>query len=130
MLHVKGQLGLDRFHSFHNESKTYSILLICSIVETIAALFALPGSGKTKFAVALGFVSIAVTLALIFVKDLQRNAVQLASFFLLGWWGVGVAVTTFPSGAPFLGTGNGFFSCWIAAVFSAKLVFASGDAQQ
>ena len=116
----------DRYAAYHEGARTLSILLIASIVELLAALFALPGNGKTKFALAAGVVSIFAVLVLMFVNTIDDNAKRLVHGFLMVWWGCGVAVCTFPSSGPFLVTGNGYFGTWIAAFASTKLFFSTG----
>lgn len=97
----------------------------CSLIELITAAIVCDDGGNCEdergWAVACGAVSLAISLiALLFASSVARFY-SLVSVFLLVWWIPGVWVLTFSAyhGNFANHTGNGYFACWGALVFSA-----------
>jgi len=73
------------------------------------------------FAVALGTISLVISfILLIFAPMVSPRTLRFLAYFLLLWWMVGAAVVTFPTNAPFVEAGNGYFASFVG-------VFASGS---
>jgi hypothetical protein len=113
------------------------VILLASCLEvTVASKWCSGHSGQCKdraaYAVALGAVSIIVTLCMIIyiqVKGaIQSNALKVIRILLSIWWLVGVWILTFYTCSSitglllaWTGPGNGYFSCWCACLASIYL---------
>lgn len=100
-------------------------IVACSLIElTAAAIVCDDGQNcedERGWAVACGAVSLAVSLAALLFASALVRFYSLVSAFLLIWWIPGVWILTFSA---YVGnfanqTGNGYFACWGALVFSA-----------
>ena len=84
----------------------------------------------------IGAISVAVTLCMLllnkFAQDLFQKALVIVAVFLFVWWCIGVGFMTFDDHGPFVTTGNGYFSAWVAWVVScllcAEVIPILGDA--
>jgi len=106
-----------------------AILFVASVIEFVSAARVCDKADYCEkefgWALACGLVS---TFLLILFALYQRFATtvnhlvtKILAIFLLVWWAAGMGVCTFR--APFVATGNGYFSCWIA--FIASIYFAN-----
>eukprot|EP00403_Amphidinium_massartii_P027775 CAMPEP_0178389424 /NCGR_PEP_ID=MMETSP0689_2-20121128/10109_1 /TAXON_ID=160604 /ORGANISM="Amphidinium massartii, Strain CS-259" /LENGTH=526 /DNA_ID=CAMNT_0020009873 /DNA_START=91 /DNA_END=1671 /DNA_ORIENTATION=- len=67
---------------------------------------------------------IMVLLHISAVSDKLSSHFALIAVFLFVWWCVGWFIATFDE--PYVGTGNGFFGCWVALITSAMLADKAG----
>jgi len=118
----------------NNDVSPLVIILVASAVEFIAAArvcdkrkdFHIDNycSDEYGYAVAVGVGGVVISLAYIlilrFSKSVHKFVTQFVAIALLAWWGAGAGVVTFR--APFVATGNGYFSAWLA--FGAAGYFA------
>jgi len=112
-------------------SSALVIVFVASVVEFIAAARICHKGGYCQkefaFAVAVGvasaFFTFAVLLYLRFVPTLNHVVIQILAFMLTGLWIAGAGITTFRN--PFVATGNGYFSAWLAFGASAYFLHAN-----
>lgn len=116
----------------HSSRKALLFLLVASTVEMGASISpCTPQSrceGYPAFGIALGTISMAFALVLIFASS-RITTIQMrnVAIFLTLLWVVGTGVVTF--GGPHTSTGNGYFASYVALISSvAVLQSATSDA--
>ena len=104
-----------------------AIILLASVVNMTQTIVSVGGS-HFAWTISCGVVSVFFTLLIVLLSMAQGNLAdnlhKPVSLFLAMWWSIGVGTMTF--GAPYGGssnlicgsTGNGWFSAWIAFLFS------------
>jgi len=137
MLHLIHAGGDVSFLTMVREPRVYiGVIAIASFFEMWAAgnicnksELELDCQDELGYAVALGFISLLVTVVLLVLylakKDWAVMALPFVAVFLFLWWFCGVAVCTFQgpfkspckSGAP-----NGYYGCWISMLASTILL--------
>lgn len=107
------------------------VCMFASLVELAAAATLCDKEQKCEkeeaFAVAVGSIGVATCLLVMIVPQLGVYS-KFISIFLSAVWLAGVLILTF--GEPFVATGNGYFSTWLAFLSSAYWclnVFFGGD---
>lgn len=99
------------------------IMLTASVIELTAAAVLCDNSlcnRNNKWAVALGAISTLLSIISLILGEKLGIVKAVFAIILLGMWIFGAGVLTFDE--PFSGTGNGYFSCWVA--FFASVVWA------